>query len=175
MRFAYADPPYLGRNTSRLYDGHPDNAGPVDHARLVERLCDEYPDGWALSGGNRYLKQLLSLCPDDVRVLAWCKPGPLVLKNIYPTHAWEPVVIRGGRRPGPDSWTPVFDYLVANAPGGWYLKGWSYPGAKPPAFCNWLFRCLGAGPGDCLDDLFPGSGTVRRTWDAYLAQGVLIR
>ncbi|HET7031118.1 MAG TPA: hypothetical protein VFI34_11450, partial [Candidatus Limnocylindrales bacterium] len=37
-------------------------------------------------------------------------------------------------------------------------------GMKPPAFCTWMFALLGARPGDELDDLYPGSGIVGRTW-----------
>jgi len=43
-------------------------------------------------------------------------------------------------------------------------------GAKPAAVCRWIFTLLGAGPGDTLDDLFPGSGAVGRAWAAYTAQ-----
>jgi hypothetical protein len=37
-------------------------------------------------------------------------------------------------------------------------------GAKPPAFCAWLFDLIGAEPGDTFDDLFPGSGVVGKVW-----------
>ncbi len=40
-------------------------------------------------------------------------------------------------------------------------------GMKPPAFCEWIFRLLGALPGDTLDDLYPGSGLVGRSWRLY--------
>ena len=40
-------------------------------------------------------------------------------------------------------------------------------GAKPAAVCRWIFALLGAGPGDTLDDLYPGSGAVSRAWAAY--------
>lgn len=40
-------------------------------------------------------------------------------------------------------------------------------GAKPAAFCRWMFDLIGATPTDTLDDLFPGSGIVGRTWDAF--------
>jgi hypothetical protein len=40
-------------------------------------------------------------------------------------------------------------------------------GAKPAAFCRWIFDLLGAEPGDTLDDLFPGSGVVARAWAVY--------
>jgi hypothetical protein len=41
-------------------------------------------------------------------------------------------------------------------------------GMKPPAFCAWVFDLLGAAPGDSLDDLFPGSGMVGRSWLWYV-------
>jgi len=40
-------------------------------------------------------------------------------------------------------------------------------GAKPAAMFRWIFTLLGAAPGDTLDHLFPGSGTVGRAWAAY--------
>jgi hypothetical protein len=43
------------------------------------------------------------------------------------------------------------------------------PGAKPAAFCRWMFGLIGAAPGDHLDDLFPGSGAVARAWAAFTA------
>ena len=43
IRIGYADPPYPG--CAHLYKDHPDYAGEVDHAALVERLRSEY-DGW---------------------------------------------------------------------------------------------------------------------------------
>lgn len=46
MKFAYADPPYIGQ-AKRLYGDHPDFAGEVDHAALIVDLL-RY-DGWALS------------------------------------------------------------------------------------------------------------------------------
>ncbi len=67
MRFSYADPPYLGQ-AAKHYADQPDYAGEVDHAELIERLCRDYPDGWALSCSSPSLKVLLPLCPDDVRV-----------------------------------------------------------------------------------------------------------
>jgi hypothetical protein len=44
-------------------------------------------------------------------------------------------------------------------------------GAKPAAFCRWLFDLLGALPGDHFEDLFPGSSAVTRAWTAYTATG----
>src|SRR5215469_15635872 len=97
-RFAYADPPYPG--CAHLYRGHPDYAGEVDHAELITRLCTDYPDGWALSTGGPQIKQILDLCPSDVRVAVWHRIGcyPPQGKNPGWWWEWEPVIVRGGRQ-----------------------------------------------------------------------------
>lgn len=174
MRFAYADPPYPGQSR-RLYGDHPDFAGEVDHRALVDRLVSEYPDGWALSTGAKMLPEVLRLCPDDVRVLAWVKTDapPFTIRVQY---TWEPVILRGGRRydGGPRT---TKDSLVAPSCGamgsGVHRDPNHVVGKKPPRFCRWLFDCFGARAGDELHDLFPGSGGVGREWDAYIAQGSL--
>ena len=66
MRFAYADPPYIGK-ARKLY-----NCDEIDHKQLIETLNTF--DAWALSCSSPTLKQILVLCPDDVRVMAWVKP-----------------------------------------------------------------------------------------------------
>jgi hypothetical protein len=43
-------------------------------------------------------------------------------------------------------------------------------GAKPAAFCRWIFDLLGALPGDSFDDLFPGSGAVGRAWAVFTSR-----
>lgn len=44
-------------------------------------------------------------------------------------------------------------------------------GQKPPAFCEWVLRCLGASPEeDTLDDLFPGTGSMDAAWVRFSAQ-----
>ncbi len=40
-------------------------------------------------------------------------------------------------------------------------------GMKPAAFCEWMFRQLGAEVTDTLDDIFPGSGAVARAWKLF--------
>jgi hypothetical protein len=40
-------------------------------------------------------------------------------------------------------------------------------GAKPPAFCFWLFQLLGAKPDDEFSDYFPGTGVVSKCWKTY--------
>lgn len=101
--FAYADPPYLG--CCGLYEHYHGVDGTAcwdrlgTHAALIERLRSEFPDGWALSCSSVSLRQLLPLCPDDVRVAAWVKPFAVFKPNVNPAYAWEPVIFRGGRQP----------------------------------------------------------------------------
>ncbi|MDF2991867.1 MAG: hypothetical protein K0S37_2381 [Microbacterium sp.] len=40
-------------------------------------------------------------------------------------------------------------------------------GAKPAAFCRWMFDLLGAEPQDEFVDIFAGSGGVARAWDVF--------
>ena len=176
VKFAYADPPYVGQ--ARRYYGvdrsrgrhlersHPDYAGEVDHAELIARLVDEFPDGWALSLSERSLRTILPMCPDDVRVMAWVKSFHNWKPGVWPSFAWEPVILRGGRRPAPNGYPPN-NWLRASM-----TTRRGVVGAKPDEFCWWVFRCLNAQTDDILVDLFPGSGAVGRAWDSYAAQTV---
>ncbi|MBB3158219.1 hypothetical protein FHS07_001915 [Microbacterium proteolyticum] len=40
-------------------------------------------------------------------------------------------------------------------------------GAKPAAFCRWMFDFLGAEPQDEFTDIFAGSGGVARAWEVF--------
>lgn len=160
LRLAYADPPYPGN--ARLYRDHPDYAGEVDHATLAARLT-RY-DGWALSTSAAALPAVLALCPPGVRVAAWCR-GPRPVASWEPVGAWEPVIYRTARPVDPAAGLRT-DVLVHGVAAMTTLPG-RVTGAKPAAFCAWLFRLLGAAPGDQLDDLYPGSGAVTRAWAAY--------
>lgn len=161
MRFAYADPPYLG--CGKLYAKHHPDAliwdDPETHRHLITRLVDEYPDGWALSCHTPSLRVLLPMFPDDVRIGAWVKPFHAYKKGVRPAYAWEPLIYRGGRNqnhPAPakggKATTPK-DFVSANIT---LKKGLT--GAKPPAFNQWVLDLLGYRTGDILDDLFPGTG-----------------
>jgi hypothetical protein len=165
VRLAYADPPYLG--CCRLYDHyHPDERcwdDPATHRLLVERLSDEYPDGWALSLHAPSLATILPFCPDDARVSAWVKTWHQIRPKVPVQFAWEPVILRGGRK---RQNTPmVRDWIATPATR---MRG--TPGAKPDAFCFWIFDQLGAEPDDEFVDLFAGSGGVARAWDGWRAQ-----
>ena len=160
MRFAYADPPYIGQ-AKRRYGKESTYDGEVDHRLLVEKLMREYPDGWALSCSSPSLKQILSFCPDGVRVMAWVKPFCAFKPNVNPAYAWEPVVVWGGRKRGRIKKT-VRDWVSVNIT---LKKGLC--GAKPREFCMWLFEVLGAEPADSMDDLFPGTGVVGECWKEF--------
>ena len=159
MKFAYADPPYPGHTKRGLYKADP-RCAEVDHAELIARLVEQYPDGWALSTSSPALRDVLPLAPRDTRVMAWVKPFASFKPGVNPGYCWEPVLVRGGRKMGRDLPT-VRDYVAANI-----LLKKGCAGAKPEQFCRWLFNVLGAQPGDELDDLFPGSGMVTATWRA---------
>lgn len=162
LRLAYADPPYPGK--ARLYRDHPDYGGEVDHAALIARLA-EY-DGWALSTSAEALPAVLALCPPGVRVAAWHR-GERPTRSRWPLHTWEPVIYHGGRQLVTGQ--RRVDSLVCGVGPLDTLPG-RVIGAKPAAVCRWIFTLLGAGPGDILDDLFPGSGAVSRAWAAYTGQ-----
>jgi hypothetical protein len=165
MRFAYADPPYLG--CGRLYAKHHPEAliwdDPETHRRLIERLSDEWPDGWALSLHVPSLQTLLGMCPPDVRVASACK----TYGQIRPTRVqwmWEPVIFRGGRKKVANP--IVRDWLTYNtAPRSGARDG--IIGGKPRDFCRWVFDLLGAERGDTLDDIFPGTGAVTSAWREF--------
>jgi hypothetical protein len=166
MRFAYADPPYLG--LGKMYADRHAHAmewnDPETHRRLIVRLCDEYPDGWALSLHVPSLHIIRSMCPDDTRVGAWVKPFCSFKRGVGVAYAWEPLLFRGGRKRALTERT-VRDWCAANI-----TLQRNFPGAKPREFCRWVFDLLGARRGDILDDLFPGSGAVGAAWSEWIGQ-----
>ena len=163
MKFAYADPPYLG--CGKLYVAHHPDAldwdDPHVHHILIHRLEDEYPDGWALSCHTPSLRILLPMCPEDVRVSAWVKPFAVFKPNVSPAYAWEPVIWRGGRTKRSRKDDTVRDWHSENIT---MRRG--LPGAKPPGFPLWISQLLGADvrQGDTITDLFPGTGAMLGVW-----------
>jgi hypothetical protein len=164
MKFAYSDPPYLG--CGRLYaDVHPDALiwdDPDEHRRLIARMCDEFPDGWALSLHEPSLRTILNMCPDDVRTAAWVKPFAAFKANVTRAWTWEPVIFRGGRAI-PRSEPTWRDHIEAPAISEPIALRRGLTGAKPEAVCEWVLDGLGFKPGDVLDDLFPGTGVMGRS------------
>lgn len=160
MKFAYADPPYLG--CGALYAKlHPEALiwdDPETHRALIRRLETEYPDGWALSCASVNLFDLLPMFTERPRIASWQKPFAIYKPNVPVAYTWEPVLFVGGRRRGRDEPT-VRDSIACNIT---LRRGMT--GAKPRDVCRWVFDLLGADPTDTLDDLFPGSGAVGAAW-----------
>jgi hypothetical protein len=156
-RLAYADPPYPG--CAHLYPEKTE----VDHADLIARLMADY-DGWALSTNENALRALLPLAPDGVRILAWCKTNaPPFYQNPFPS--WEPVLLWPARQ----DTARVRSYFASLAPTG-HMRAGDIPGHKPEGFCEWVIRCLGARHGDTMEDLYPGTGVMGRTWERWRCQ-----
>ena len=158
MRFAYADPPYFGYAV-QFYGGLHPEAAIYDtlegHRALIEKLCDEFKDGWALSMTSGNLKDILPLCPRDVRITAWVKPFASFKKHVGVAYAWEPVVLFGGRRRTLEMQT-IRDWFAENIT----LKR-GFTGAKPARVIHWVMEMLGYQEGDELIDIFHGSGSVK--------------
>lgn len=157
MSIAYADPPYIG-----CADKYPEKQE-VDHKALIEHLWHDF-DCWVLSCSSPSLREILPLCPKTARIAAWVKPFASFKPNVNPAYAWEPVIFDGAR------WRPrevptVRDWVSANIT---LQKG--VAGAKPPAFCFWLFDLVGADPTDAFYDLFPGTGVVTEMWELWCNQ-----
>lgn len=167
MKFAYADPPYLGCG-AYYAKHHPDALiwnDPETHRSLIERLSAEYPDGWALSLHAPSLHTLLAMCPNDVRIGAYCKPFVAGIGKKRVQFMWEPLIWRGGRRP--NAGDMVKDWIVA-----WPRSGArdGLIGGKPRDVCRWVFSLLGATRGDQFDDLFPGTGAVSAAWAEWIGE-----
>lgn len=158
MRFAYADPPYIGQ--ARKHYGHLGGTE-VNHEELIARLERDYPDGWALSLSSPSLRQILILCPSDVRIAAWVKPFCSFKPGVNPAYAWEPVIWKS-RRPRTRKQMTVRDWVSASIT----LKR-GLAGAKPDAFCYWLFDLLNLQREDTLDDLFPGTRAMSRAFERW--------
>lgn len=159
MKFAYADPPYIGQAKKHYSDD--DRCCEVNHRVLINTLEAEYPDGWALSLSSPSLAQILPMCPNRARVMAWVKPFCSFKPGVGVAYAWEPVIVCGGRKRTREQPT-VRDWVSVNIT---LKRGLS--GAKPPQFAHWILDVLNIQIGDTLDDIFPGSGAVSDVWQQW--------
>jgi hypothetical protein len=164
VRLAYADPPYPG--CAHLYRDHPDYAGEVDHAALIEHLVTY--DGWVLHTSSVALRDVLPLCPTEARVMPWVKPFCAFKRNVPVAYAWEPCIVKAARKPEVTGRVVMRDWIAEPMTMKRGLTG-----AKPEAVCRWLFEVMGAHPDDTLDDLFPGTGAVADAWEAWRRQPCL--
>lgn len=182
IRVAYADPPYLGHAKDYAIPGtkeyHPDALrwdDPEEHARLMARLEEEYPDGWALSLAAESVRHLYHRSPPRARLAPWVTTSTGALKMFRVAFCWEGVLysspfLSRSQAPGRPS---QLDWIAAGKGHNSDVEG-DFLGAKPRRFCFWLFRLMGLGghPEDELVDLFPGSGAVTRAWDDFRAANV---
>jgi hypothetical protein len=162
MKIGYADPPYIG--CAHLYKDHPDFAGEVDHALLIQRLDSEY-DGWVLHA-SATPKSIATLAPlveqTGARWMTWVKGFAAFKRNVSVAYAWEPVIIKPARKPVVSKRVVMRDWIQESIT----LKR-GLTGAKPEAVCHWAFELLGARPDDDLDDIFPGTGAVEKAWESW--------
>lgn len=157
MKFAYADPPYIG--CAKAHYGNDPICAEVDHVELIGKL-QEY-DAWVLSLSSTSLKYILSICPSGARVAAWVKPFCSFKPNVNPAYAWEPVIFMGSRKRNRQEKT-IRDFHSEPIT---LRKG--VHGKKPESFCFWIFDLINAQPEDEFHDLFPGSGGVTRAWGKW--------
>jgi hypothetical protein len=169
MRVAYADPPYKGQ--AQKHYSHDPRCAEVDHARLIWRLTRF--DAFALSCKSdaaelemllRIARRSLECRGKDVkrlRVSPWVKPFCSFKPGINPAYAWEPVIWWSSRHRTREQQT-VRDWVSANIT---LRKGLA--GAKPHAFCYWLFELLNLQPDDEFIDLYPGTGVVTEAWGRF--------
>lgn len=167
LKFAYADPPYLGLCSYYKHD-HREPYGCWDqidaHAKLVDTLTRDF-DGWAMSLSTPTLGKILALCPEEVRVAAWVKPFCSFKPGVHVAYAWEPIIFKEARKGTRDQGT-VRDFIAANIT---LKKG--LVGAKPVAVCRWLLDLLNVQRGDDVIDLFTGTGVMSRVIQERLAPG----
>lgn len=166
MRFAYADPPYYGYAEKFYGHLHP-QAHVYDtlaaHMVLIDRMCREFSDGWALHMTSGNLRDILPLCPPEARVCAWVKGFSSFKPGVRLQHAWEPVVIMGGRKR--ERLHCVRDWFQERIT---LERG--FQGAKPERVVVWVLEMLAAEPEDEIVDLFPGSGAVTQAIDRWRSQ-----
>lgn len=135
MRFAYADPPYLGQG-QRRYGEHHDEAHlwdrPSTHLAMVETLINDYPDGFAISLHEPSLQDYLGWVPRDRRrICVWFKTFAAFKPNVRVAYTWEPLIVVGGRRRSADGAEVCTDVLREPIT---MQRG--LPGAKPERFCS---------------------------------------
>jgi hypothetical protein len=162
MKIGYADPPYVG--CAHLYSDHPDFAGEIDYTRLIERLEKDF-DGWVLHT-SATPEAIVVLAPlvasTGARWMAWVKGFAAFKKNVSVAYAWEPVIVKAGRKPVVSKRLVMRDWIECSIT----LKR-GLTGAKPEAVCHWAFEMVGARPNDDLSDLFPGTGAVGLAWKSW--------
>lgn len=179
MRYAIADPPYLGR-ANRWYgsgrghragvvraDQHPDAARwdrLEAHLDLLGQLDAEY-DGWAYAAAPDYEHLLQPALPAGVRRLVWVR-GNATPSGARVRSTYEIVLVKIPEgRAAYGAGLAVDDVLLAGVE-----NRHRFAGAKPAAWTRWVLAVLGYRPGDDeRTDLFRGSGAVANAVDGLLS------
>lgn len=178
LRFAIADPPYLGRAV-RWYGeggkGHQNGEGQADnhpeaylwdmpetHQQLVKDLDTNF-DGFAIAMSVHSLSTYLEVIQTDsrngIRVGVWHKPNALP-SNSRIGNFWEPVLFKVPQsRRSRENGDQVKDVLTASPLQSGFI------GAKPQAWTEWVCAVMGYQQGDEIIDLFNGSGAVAKAID----------
>jgi hypothetical protein len=167
VKLGYADPPYIG--CAHLYRDHPDYAGEVDHAALIERLESGF-DGWVLHAAAtpRSIAELAPLVESTgARWCGWMKGFAPFKRNVPVAYAWEPVIIKPARKPVVSKRLVMRDWIEAQAVKESCTLKKGLTGVKPERVCHWAFELLGARPEEDLADLFPGTGAVTEAWRTW--------
>lgn len=163
MRFAYADPPYLGQG-KRYAHLHPDSLvwdDPATHAALVERLEDEFPDGWAISMTPQP-EALMAYVGPGRELAVWHRRGWMTAApQMRISFCFELVMYRT-KVPNSKKHGPMVTNVFTLGGHNWQV-GSTHTGTKPPEFCSWVLDLLGYDPArDELVDLYPGEGAMTR-------------
>lgn len=180
MKFAIADPPYLG-SAYRWYglngrakghglgraDQHPEAElwdKPEKHIELANKLLNEF-DGFAIALTSHSLSTYLSVIKTErengIRVMSWIKPASLPSGSRI-TQSYEPVIVKIPKdRKGRNSGKQMVDYLIKAAP----RKG--FAGSKPKEWTIWVMQAMGVRQEDEVIDLFNGSGAVAKAIEEY--------
>jgi hypothetical protein len=164
MKFAYADPPYY-KQGKRLYgELHPEAAvwdAKQGHLDLIDRMMQEFPDGWVMSCNPADLHWILPHCP-ELRVCVWAKTFHQIRPLCSVQYAWEPVLVYKGRQIQKRK-PMVRDWLACARA---MRKG--LVGAKPAAFNVWVLDLLAYIPGeDTITDIFPGTNGLAEVLKTY--------
>jgi len=97
--------------------------------------------------------------------MAWVKPFCAFKRNVSVAYAWEPVLVKAARKPVVTHRVIMRDFISESIT---MKKGLT--GAKPVPVIRWLFEMMGLEPTDHFDDLFPGTGIVKETFEVWRAE-----
>jgi hypothetical protein len=103
----------------------------------------------------------------NARWCSWVKGFAAFKRNVSVAYAWEPIIVRGGRRRTRQQHT-VRDWHACNIT---LRRG--FTGAKPEGVIRWLLEVWNAEKTDTIDDIFPGSGAVSRALEAWKTERTL--